>query len=168
MRITFLCFLLVGWLASILDVRAEQEAVVVPECPYTREEAVILSSAYFDTNNDDLVSRNELKRAWDRVLEPAEKLVVKYGPSAWVETVDTILDHCDYDRDGSVSLLDFIKSKETCLNGCSKLTIVSEKIFARWWVKVIDEASRPYYQRRIDMARQKLAVLKRELDISVI
>ena len=135
------------------------------ECAVTRERIVLLAGVYFDDNDDNLVSVHEVQKYWDLLLTKAEKAYTSVNP--WVETVDVIMDHCDYDKDGYISLDDFIKSTEHCLNTCDKLELMNSKMFERFIGK-IPKDSLIYYKKREKRKNMLLQHYKKQNNISKI
>jgi len=131
-------------------------------CKHSRREVVLNAGVYFDDNDDNLISRDEIQKYWDLLLTRPEKMYTSVAP--WVETVDVIMAHCDKDGDGAISLEDF-QNKEHCLETCDKLELMSSKIFQRALDR-IDEESRPYYNARTKRKERLLQFYEKQSGIS--
>ncbi len=129
------------------------------ECSVSREEIVLLTGVYVDANNDNLISKDELQKIYDSVLTKKEKMFKNFAP--WVETVDVIMNHCDKDSDGYISIQDFMDSPDTCLNNCEKLETMQGTILGRL-LKKLPADSINYYKRRKKMKRRLLDNFKKQ------
>ncbi len=134
-------------------------------CKYTRRETVEYAAVYFDTNNDNMLSRSEVQDAWNKLLTPIEKnLVGAAGYLGWVETVDTVMKNCDHDRDGVISLQDFINSKDTCLSKCWKIETLFDKVLTRAF-KLVSPDAQPFYDRRMKRTSAGLDRLLKKMNL---
>lgn len=110
-------------LATACLLLAVASAKIEPKCKHERTDAVECAIRYLDLNGDDLLSRHELEMMRHRLLYPHERLAM--------ESVATVLAHCDHDKDGYISAWDFEQSKKTCLNTCTKVDMFFEYICER-------------------------------------
>jgi hypothetical protein len=94
-------------------------------CRFTREYAVKGAMKYGDLNKDDHICLAEIDAVKSAVLWPWEKFIDFLNPS------DSIIDRCDHDGDGFISLDDFEKSKRTCLRTCAALEQLSQVVLER-------------------------------------
>lgn len=137
------------------------------DCDINRLDIVKESAVYWDRNDNNLLERFEIETAWNELLTPFEKTLAdlaadkQIGPFR-VESVKTIIENCDWDKDGAISFRDFMKSNETCLNNCHKLMTVKNYIFPRAQAK-IPPGSVVFYEARRKRITQKVdALSKRE------
>lgn len=92
---------------------------------YTRNDIVRCAQVYLDGDGDGRICNAELVAAKAALLGPLEKFV------DWFYPTGDIMEHCDFDRDGFISQLDFEQSWETCLNNADKRSTVNHYVCAR-------------------------------------
>jgi len=96
----------------------------------TRQGAIECSLPFVDVDGDGRASKQEVQRAhymamgrFRHVLSALEWIVRKV-PLVNLETVDQVMEDCDYDKDGFISRADYDKTTNSCLNNQRKIELV--------------------------------------------
>mmetsp|Transcript_6214 Transcript_6214/g.9000 ORF Transcript_6214/g.9000 Transcript_6214/m.9000 type:complete len:141 (+) Transcript_6214:53-475(+) len=85
-----------------------------PSCP-SRPHIIKCAAKYLDTNKNNHLDRVELEEAINSLAWYAKGILKVIG------SVDKIMDKCDYDKDGKISIdHDMESTTETCLASCFK------------------------------------------------
>lgn len=94
-----------------------------PKCP-SRPHIVRCAQAHLDTNKNDMLERVELESAIDSLPWYAR------GALKVIGSVDKIMEKCDYDKDGAISIdFDMEQTKEICLASCFKKRAFKSSFF---------------------------------------
>ena len=94
-----------------------------PKCP-SRPHIIRCAQAHLDTNKNDLLERSELENAIDSLPWYARGVLKVIG------SVDKIMEKCDYDQDGAISITtDMEKTQDSCLASCFKKRAFKSSFF---------------------------------------
>jgi hypothetical protein len=94
-----------------------------PNCP-SRPHIVRCAGKHLDSNQNGLLERSELEAAIGELSWLARGVLKIIG------SVDKIMDKCDHDRDGAISIEhDMEHTKETCLATCFKRRAFKKAFF---------------------------------------
>lgn len=115
--IHMLLFASVASLASIAhaaEETCEKKIDDSPNCP-NRDHIIRCTAAYMDKNNNNMLERSELVEGIDSLP------LIARGVLSVIGGVDSIMDKCDADKDGAISMNgDMQATAETCLKSCIK------------------------------------------------
>jgi hypothetical protein len=91
-------------------------------CGYTRDEALLCIKTYIDLNEDGEISESEFQYAQANYLPPRMRtLQWAVKKLDWDYTLKNIMPACDANKDGKLTLSDWVASKDTCLPGKADL-----------------------------------------------
>jgi len=94
-------------------------------CGFTRANALECFKRYVDTNQDNEIEAAEFEHAKQAYMPPRMRMAMKLAKSVGFDfTVKDVLDGCDANKDGRLTIQDFHDSAETCLPGAKDLCMV--------------------------------------------
>lgn len=98
-----------------------QNALDFETCAHKRSDAIDCGLRYADTNHDGYVTPEEIEAVKRRYLSPIVLATAWVLEKIGVEGTATIMQKCDFDKDGRISRDDFERSIGTCLATCKKV-----------------------------------------------
>ena len=91
-------------------------------CGFTREDALVCIKQYIDRNGNGEISEEEFRYAKQHyVPERLKRLEWAVSKLGWDYTLQKILPACDANKDGKLTVSDWMASKDTCLPGKADL-----------------------------------------------
>ena len=95
-------------------------------CGFTRDNALACFKQYVDLNHDGEIEAVEFEHAKQAYMPPRMREAMKLAKSIGFDfTVKDVLDGCDANKDGHLTIQDFHDAAKTCLPGASDLCMLS-------------------------------------------
>lgn len=91
-------------------------------CGFTREDALACFMKYVDTNHDGEISAKEFEHAKDAYMPERMREMLSLAKKFHFDfTIKDVLAGCDANKDGKLTIKDFVESEQSCLPGLQDL-----------------------------------------------
>lgn len=95
-------------------------------CGFTRDDALECFKQHVDLNHDGEIEAAEFEHAKQAYMPPRMRAAMKLAKSIGFDfTVKDVLDGCDANKDGHLTIQDFHDSADRCLPGLQDLCMLS-------------------------------------------